>query len=179
MRTLIVILVTLLLAPLAQASKKPCADYLSHDMRKLHSTEQINICNAFKGKALLIVNTASRCGFTPQFSGLETLHQTYGDRGLAVLGVPSNDFRQAAPDEETAARVCYIDYGVTFTMLSQQKVRGPDAHPVFKELGQRAGEPSWNFNKYLIDRKGEVIERFDSSVEPMSDRLRKAIESVL
>lgn len=179
MRQLIAALVTVFALPFAQASEKECADFLSHDVRKLRSTEQINLCDAFAGKALLIVNTASRCGFTPQFSGLEELYQRYKDRGLAVIGVPSNDFKQAAPDEETAAKVCYINYGVTFTMLSQQRVRGPDAHPIFQELNRRAGEPTWNFNKFLVDRDGEVVERFGSSVDPMSGRLRKAVESVL
>ncbi len=179
MRRMIAALVTATAMPIAHAAEQGCAAYLSEDVRKLRSSEQINLCDAFKGNALLIVNTASHCGFTPQFSGLEALHQQYKDRGLTVVGVPSNDFRQAAADEETAAKVCYINYGVTFTMLSQQKVRGPDAHPIFQELNRRVGEPSWNFNKYLVDRDGNVVERFDSTVDPMSARLRKAVESVL
>lgn len=179
MRGMFAALVTVMALSFAQAGEQGCAAYLSQDVRKLRSSEQINLCDAFKGNALLIVNTASRCGFTPQFSGLEALHQQYKDRGLTVVGVPSNDFRQAAADEEAAAKVCYINYGVTFTMLSQQKVRGPDAHPIFQELNRRAGEPSWNFNKYLLDRDGKVVERFDSSVDPMSVRLRGAVESVL
>ncbi len=177
------VMIALLMAAFAvteiRAAENACPAYLDQDVRKLRSTEQVNICKAFTGRPLLIVNTASRCGFTPQFEGLEALHQRYKDRGLAVLGVPSNDFRQAAPDEETAAKVCFINYGVTFTMLSQQKVLGPDAHPVFQELGRRAGQPTWNFNKYLIDRNGNVVERFESTVEPMSERLRTAVESVL
>ncbi len=179
MRKLIAVMVALVAIPLAQSAEKECSAYLSHDVRKLRSAESINLCDAFGGKPMLIVNTASRCGFTPQFAGLEKLHQRYKDRGLAVLGVPSNDFRQAAPDEETAAKVCYINYGVTFTMLSQQKVRGPEAHPIFQELGRHVGAPSWNFNKYLVDRDGKVVERFDSTVDPMSQQLREAIESVL
>jgi glutathione peroxidase len=93
--------------------------------------------------------------------------------------VPSNDFRQAAKDEESAARVCFVNYGVTFVMLSQQKVRGPDAHPLFQELNRSAGPPEWNFNKYLVDRDGNVLERFDSAVDPMSPLMRAAVESVL
>ena len=169
----------LLVMPLAQAAERACPASLSHEMRKLGSSERIDICTAFAGKALLVVNTASHCGFTPQFKELEALYQAYKDRGFAVLGVPSDDFRQAAQDEETAARICYINYGVTFTMLSQQQVRGPDAHPLFKELGRKVGAPSWNFNKYLLDRDGKVVERFDSAVDPMSVRLRKSVESVL
>ncbi|MDX1513336.1 MAG: glutathione peroxidase [Gammaproteobacteria bacterium] len=166
-------------AAFSPAAGAGCPGFLDQDVRKLRSTENINICREFAGKPILIVNTASRCGFTPQFEGLERLHQAYRDRGLAVVGVPSDDFQQAAPDEETAAQVCFVNYGVTFTMLSQQKVLGPDAHPMFRELGRRAGEPSWNFNKYLVDRQGNVVERFDSRVEPMSDRLRESVESVL
>ncbi|MDX2461689.1 MAG: glutathione peroxidase [Gammaproteobacteria bacterium] len=152
---------------------------LDHDVRKLRSKEHINLCDEFAGKPLLIVNTASHCGFTPQFEGLEALHQRYKDAGLAVLGVPSNDFRQAARDEEAAARVCFVNYGVTFTMLSEQKVLGPDAHALFREMSRVAGSPKWNFNKYLVDRDGNVVQRFDSGVGPMSSTLRKAVESVL
>jgi glutathione peroxidase len=179
MRRLIAAIVIVLVVPYAQAAENECSAALSHEVRKLRSTESLDLCDTFRGKALLVVNTASHCGFTPQFEGLEALYQAYKDEGLAVLGVPSDDFRQAAQDEETAARICYINYGVTFTMLSQQRVRGPDAHPIFRELGRQPGEPTWNFNKYLLDREGNVVERFDSTVEPMSARLRKSVESVL
>lgn len=177
-RFIAVVLMVFAAAP-AQAAEIACPAYLDHEVRKLRSTERLNLCREFAGKPMLIVNTASRCGFTPQFEGLEALHRQYSGRGLVVVGVPSDDFKQAAPDEETAAQVCFVNYGVTFTMLSQQKVRGPEAHPVFRELGRKAGEPTWNFNKYLVDRDGEVVERFDSRVEPMSDRLQQAVESVL
>ena len=165
--------------PSAFAAEAECPAYLSDAMRKLHSGERIDLCASFAGKPLLIVNTASYCGFTPQFEGLEALHRRYSDRGLVVVGVPSDDFKQAAEDEATAAQICYVNYGVTFTMLSQQRVRGPDAHPMFRELGRRAGEPTWNFNKYLVDRDGNVVARFDSRVEPMSETLRAAVESLL
>lgn len=179
MRTLIAFVLIASASSAAYAAERQCPAYLSQDVRKLRSSEQINLCERFAGRPMLIVNTASRCGFTPQFEGLEALHQRYKDRGLAVVGVPSNDFKQAAKDEETAAKVCYVNYGVTFTMLSQQKVRGPDAHPMFLELGRQAGEPTWNFNKYLVDRDGNVVGRFDSRVEPMSEELRAAVEAAL
>ena len=163
----------------ARAAGDGCPAALSHEMRKLGSSERIDLCGEFRGRPVLIVNTASHCGFTPQFSGLEALYQEYKDRGLVLLGVPSNDFRQAAKDEESAARICYVNYGVTFPMVSRQAVRGPDAHPLFRELGRAAGPPTWNFNKYLVDRDGNVVRRFDSSVEPMSAELREAVESVL
>ncbi len=174
-------LLTLMIAAsgTAKATEQTCEGLLDHDARKLRSEQQINLCEAFAGKPLLIVNTASYCGFTPQFEGLEDLYQTYKAQGLAIVGVPSDDFRQAAASENEAAQVCYVNYGVTFTMLSQQSVKGRDAHPVFQELGRQAGEPNWNFNKYLVDRDGKVIARFDSRVKPMSDELRTAIEAVL
>lgn len=172
-------LLCLLAAFFGRSAHAACPDYLNQDVRKLRSSEYVNLCREFAGKPILIVNTASRCGFTPQFQGLEQLHREFRDRGLVIVGVPSNDFRQAAPDEDTAAKVCFVDYGVTFTMLSQQKVLGPEAHPLFRELGNRGGEPRWNFNKYLIDRGGNLVERFDSTIEPMSARLRKSVESVL
>jgi glutathione peroxidase len=179
MRIIIAAILTVIAGPLAQSAERECATYLDQNVRKLRTSEQINLCDAFAGKPLLIVNTASHCGFTPQFKGLEALHRQYKDQGLTVLGVPSNDFRQAAKDEESAARVCFVNYGVTFVMLSQQKVRGPDAHPLFQELNRSAGPPEWNFNKYLVDRDGNVLERFDSAVDPMSPRMRAAVESVL
>lgn len=172
------LLLALAFGPL-QADEAPCSGLLDHEVRKLRSEERINLCDEFAGKPLLIVNTASHCGFTPQFEGLEALYQQYKDAGLAVLGVPSDDFRQAAADESEAARVCFVNYGVTFTMLSQQKVRGADAHPVFAELARSAGPPRWNFTKYLVDRDGKVVRRFDSAVKPMSSTMRKAVESVL
>ncbi len=179
MRKLVLAALMTLVSTGALASGKACAAYLDQDIRKLRSEERINLCEAFAGKPLLVVNTASHCGFTHQFAGLEALYQAYKEQGLEVLGVPSNDFRQAEQDEEKAARICYVNYGVTFTMLSQQQVRGPNAHPVFQELGRKVGEPSWNFNKYLLDRDGNVVKRFGSGVEPMSEELREAVEALL
>lgn len=179
MTKLLAIVLAALVVASAPMAVQACPAYLDHDIRKLRSDERVNLCRQFAGRPILIVNTASRCGFTPQFEGLENLYRQYKDRGLAVVGVPSDDFKQAAPDEETAARVCFVNYGVTFTMLAQQKVRGSAAHPVFRALSERAGEPTWNFNKYLVDRNGRVVERFDSRVEPLSERLLKAVESVL
>jgi glutathione peroxidase len=179
MKTFVTALLVLAIVPFAQAAENACSPHVSHEMRKLRSTDTIDLCDAFVGKPMLIVNTASHCGFTYQFEGLEALHQSYKEKDLVVLGVPSNDFRQAAKSEEAAAKICYVNYGVTFTMLSQQSVKGPGAHPMFKELGRAAGEPTWNFNKYLVDRDGNVVRRFDSSVDPMSTEMRQAVESVL
>ncbi|MCB1842470.1 MAG: glutathione peroxidase [Halioglobus sp.] len=166
------------LSPLT-ASAESCPEYLNHDLRKLHSSETVNLCAVAKGKPLLIVNTASHCGFTPQFKSLEALYQTYRAQGLRVVGFASDDFRQAARDEETAARVCYVNYGVTFTMLAPSSVRGANANPVFAELGRQAEPPAWNFNKYVVDANGKVTAHFGSSTSPDSDALRAAIEAVL
>lgn len=156
-----------------------CPQFLDQEFRKLHSSETVNLCTKYGGKPLLIVNTASHCGFTPQFKGLETLHKNYAARGLVVLGFPSNDFFQAAEDEQKAAEVCYINYGVTFTMLSPVSVKGPEAHPLFKELARQSHAPTWNFNKYLVSSSGEVVDHFNSSVKPDSPVLSKRIEDLL
>ena len=179
LRTLGSLLALALVALTAQARDSECPGFLNQEVRKLRSTETVNLCGAFRGRPLLIVNTASHCGFTPQFAGLEALHQRYRKQGLVVVGVPSDDFHQAAPDEASAARVCFVNYGVTFLMLSPQRVRGPDAHPLFQELARVSGAPSWNFNKYLVDRAGETVQRFGSNVDPMSPSLQSAVRALL
>jgi glutathione peroxidase len=161
------------------ASAAECPEFLDQDFRKLHSSDTVNLCEAFSGKPLLIVNTASHCGFTYQFEGLERLHKTFADRGLVVLGFPSDDFRQEADDEETTAKICYVNYGVTFTMMAPIKVTGTEAHPLFQELATRSAAPNWNFNKYLVDSSGKVVRHFRSSTEPGSDDMLRSIEGLL
>jgi glutathione peroxidase len=155
-----------------------CASWLDQKTGKLHSEEQLDLCALTAGKAVLIVNTASHCGYTPQFKGLEALYQRYREQGLVVLGFPSDDFFQEADDEADTANVCYVNYGVTFPMASVVRVRGSDAHPVFRHLHQ-AGQPSWNFNKYLVGRDGAVIEHFGSNTGPDAEELLGAIELAL
>ena len=179
MRILLVSILIAAFSGTAFADQPVCSPLLNQEARKLRSSERINLCEAFAGKPLLVVNTASHCGYTRQFAGLETLYQQYKSQGLEILGVPSNDFQQAAKDEETTARICYVNFGVSFTMLAPHQVLGPDAHPLFKELANQAGSPNWNFNKYLLDRNGKVVQRFDSGTEPMSKSIRNAIETVL
>ncbi|MDG1946002.1 MAG: redoxin domain-containing protein [Halioglobus sp.] len=166
----------LFLSPAVQAS---CPDYLNQDMRKLHSSETVNLCEVSAGQPLLIINTASHCGYTKQFKGLEALYKKYGEQGLQVVGFASDDFRQEAKNEEEAAEVCYVNYGVTFTMLAPSSVRGAEANPVFQELARQSESPGWNFNKYLVDSNGKVIEHFSSSTTPEDPALSSAIESVL
>jgi glutathione peroxidase len=161
------------------ASASQCPAFLDHEFKKLRSPQSVNLCAEAAGKPVLIVNTASHCGYTPQFEGLEALNQKYKERGLVVIGFPSDDFRQEAKDEEETAEVCFVNYGVTFTMLAPTSVKGPAANPVFQALGSRTSEPSWNFNKYLVSADGEVVQHFKSSVAPESAELVQAIEQLL
>jgi glutathione peroxidase len=161
--------------PQAQA----CPAYLNQDFRKLHSSQSVNLCKDFAGKPLLIINTASHCGFTPQFKGLEAVNQKYKGRGLVVVGFASDDFNQEAKDEAEAAEVCFLNNGVTFTVLSPTHVKGPEANGVFKELGKQTSEPKWNFNKYLVQTDGKVVQYFDSKVTPESPQFNEAVEKLL
>jgi glutathione peroxidase len=161
------------------ASAAECPAYLNQNFQKLHSKDTVNICKDFANKPLLIVNTASHCGFTPQFKGLQALHEKYKDQGLVVIGFPSNDFKQEAKDEAKTAEVCYVNYGVKFTMLSETAVKGDNANPVFKELARQTKAPAWNFNKYLVKPDGTVAQHFGSSASPDSKEMAKAIDEAL
>ncbi|WXL27828.1 glutathione peroxidase [Ectopseudomonas mendocina] len=156
-----------------------CPVLLQGELPRLRSTETINLCKQFAGKPLLVVNTASFCGFTKQFKGLEALHQRYKAQGLEVLGVPSDDFRQEADSSEETAKVCYVNYGVTFTMTETQPVRGSDAIPLFRELAAQTSAPRWNFYKYVVDAQGSVIASFSSLTSPDSPELIEAIEQAI
>lgn len=135
----------------------------------------------FEGKALLIVNTASECGFTPQYAGLQQLYEQYREQGLEILGFPSNQFGAQEPGSNAEVlSFCQLRYGVTFPLFAKTDVRGETAHPLFKFLKQSLpglDNIQWNFAKYLVDRQGEVVARFDSGVEP--GQLAKEIEALL
>lgn len=161
------------------ASGATCPAFLNREFRRLHSAEKVNLCSIAAGRPLLIVNTASHCGYTSQFKGLEALHQKYRERGLVVIGFPSDSFDQEAADAAETAEVCYVNYGVKFTMVETTPVKGPSANPVFRELARQAREPSWNFNKYLVAADGRVVQHFDSRVTPESAEFARAIEQVL
>jgi glutathione peroxidase len=163
----------------AGSAMAECPAFLNQDLQKLRSTERVNICKAYAGKPLLIVNTASHCGFTPQFKGLQELHEKYKDQGLVVIGFPSNDFNQEDKDVDKTAEICYINYGVKFTMLSESAVKGDNANPIFKELARQTKAPNWNFNKYLVKPDGTVVQHFDSRTTPDSAEMTQAIEGVL
>jgi glutathione peroxidase len=176
---LVVVLACVGGARAANADASNCPAYLDHTFKKLHSEETVNICKAYAGKPLLIVNTASHCGYTPQFKGLESVYERYKDRGLVVVGFPSDDFNQEARDESETAQVCYLNYGVKFTMLAPLPVKGPAANPVFRELARQTHEPTWNFNKYLVKPDGKVTQHFESEITPDSAELEHGIEALL
>lgn len=168
---------TLLAGP---AAANECPVLLQHELPELRSKETIDLCQQFQGKALVVVNTASFCGFAPQFKGLEALYQRYRQEGLVVLGVPSDDFFQESDDAAETAEVCYVNYGVTFPMAQTQPVRGSDAIPLFRELAEQSGgAPRWNFYKYVVDRNGRVVDYFSSKVEPDDPKLIEAVEKAL
>ena len=175
-------LITLIGVALVSTTSQPAHAYelLDHDMRRLHSSETVNVRElAGDAPAVLLVNTASHCGFTGQFEGLEALHQDYKDQGLRVVGFSSDSFNQEADDEAAAADTCFVNFGVTFDMMSTIPVRGAEAHPLFAELARQSRAPRWNFNKYLVNPAGEVVEVFGSMTRPNSAKLRRAIEALL
>lgn len=174
----LMIAATLTLAPKAEAAQ--CGAVLSHSMQQLKTRESVDLCDEFQGKTLLVVNTASKCGFTPQFEALEALYQRYKDQGLVVLGFPSNDFRQEHSDEAKTAEVCYLTYGVEFPMFSTTSVRGDSANPVFKALIAKTGQsPSWNFNKYLVSSDEQQVLHFGSRVSPDDPKFIAQLEQLL
>ena len=175
----LVLITATLSALFSQAVFTSCPDFMNHTMRKLASTEQVQFCEAYEGKALLIVNTASYCGYTSQFEGLEEVHQTYTDSGLVVLGFSSDDFFQEEDNEEDAAEVCFDKYEVTFPVMATSSVRGDNANPIFKALGEAKGYPRWNFSKYVVNADGEVVAKFHSDVTPNSPKLRATLSTVL
>jgi len=139
--------------------------------------------SAYEGKVVLVVNTASKCGFTPQFKGLQELYDKYKGQGLVILGVPSNDFGGQEPGtDEQISQFCKLNYGVTFPMASKQVVTGDKAHPFYKRAYAVFGfgsAPKWNFYKYLVSRDGKLVEYFSSKAAPDSEALVKAIEQEL
>jgi len=135
---------------------------------------------AWRGRVLLVVNTASFCGFTPQFAALQRLYERYRERGLVVLGVPSADFRQEADSNAAVRAFCDAEFGIDFPMAAISRVRGPEAHPFFRWAAARGGgEPRWNFHKYLVARDGRSVRGFPSHLAPDSIEMVRAIEAAL
>jgi len=164
------------LAPAASAS-----DLLDVSYRPLAGKDEVNLKQRYQGRVLLVVNTASKCGFTPQYEGLEALQQKYAGRGFAVLGFPSNDFKGQEPgDEGQIQEFCTLTYGVKFPMFQKVQVTGAQATPLYQRLTAATGvAPGWNFHKYLVGRDGKVIGQFPSRVKPDDAQLVAAIERAL
>ena len=152
-----------------------CPALLDHTLPKLHSSDSVALCQ-FAGRPLVIVNTASYCGYTGQFRGLEALWKAGKDSGLVVIGFPSDDFNQEDADAAKTAEVCYINYGVTFPMVATSPVARGALNPVFAELKQQGARlPAWNFHKYVIDRQGRLVAQFGSGTAPDDPALQAAI----
>ena len=154
---------------------------LDYEFRRLAADETVNLGEAYDGKVLLIVNTASKCGNTPQYDGLEKLYQEYGDDGLVVLGFPSNDFMGQEPGtEEEIQDFCRLTYSVRFPMFEKVTVKEGKAHPFFSQLAAAAGTyPTWNFHKYLVGRDGKLVAEFSPRTKPYDDKMVGAIEDAL
>ncbi|TFZ01989.1 glutathione peroxidase [Ramlibacter humi] len=170
-------------SPARPASAAPaaaaCPAVLRYQFPRLQDEKPQALCQ-YAGKVLLVVNTASYCGFTPQYKGLEALYARYRDRGLVVLGFPSNDFAQEKNSNHEIADFCENTYGVKFPMFGKSSVRGADANPLFKELAAKTGrQPMWNFHKYLIARDGAVVAQYSSLTTPEDPELVGRIEQLL
>jgi glutathione peroxidase len=166
-------------APGLVAGQDRCPALLQHTFGRLQDEKPQSLCQ-YAGRVLLVVNTASHCGFTPQYKGLEELHTRYKDRGLVVLGFPSNDFLQEKSSNRDIAEFCENTFGVKFPMFVKSSVRGSDANPLFKQLAAQSGQqPTWNFHKYLVGRDGRVIAHYGSRTRPDDRALVTALERQL
>ena len=165
----------------ASAAFSSNGSLLDQDFRRLASDEVVNLGEAYAGKVILVVNTASKCGNTPQYDGLERLYEEYQDQGLVVLGFPSNDFFGQEPGtEQEIQEFCRLTYGVRFPMFEKVTVKEGDAHPFFDQLAAAAGTyPTWNFHKYLIGRDGRLIAEFSPRTQPYDDKLVSSIKDAL
>ncbi|HOC44175.1 MAG TPA: glutathione peroxidase [Thermoanaerobaculales bacterium] len=169
--------------PQAVAEEPSTPAVINHTVSTLEG-ESLDL-STFRGKPMLIVNTASKCGYTPQFAGLQKLHERYGERGLVVVGFPCNDFM--GQDPGTAVEIgefCRRNYGVTFPMMAKVHVKGKEKAPIYRTLTEDTaedirGEIKWNFTKFLVDADGHVVARFGSSVEPEDPEVIAAIEKLL
>lgn len=157
-----------------------CPATLNHVVPRLQDDAPTSLCS-FAGQVILVVNTASYCGFTPHYEQMEALHARYSARGLAILGFPSNDFgRQEPGSREQIAALCFNTYGVKFPMFAKTTVVGAAAHPLYAALARESGQaPRWNFHKYLLDRHGRVVASYPSEVKPLDSRIATRIESLL
>ncbi|UJP05141.1 MAG: glutathione peroxidase [Nitrosomonas sp.] len=177
MRQFFALLIILLISPTFACN----SGLLDQNFRKLASAETVNLCEAYEGKVLLVVNTASKCGYTPQYEGLEKLYAQYQKQGLVVLGFPSNDFLGQEPGTEAEIQdFCRLTYDVNFPMFEKTTVKQNNAHSFYARLAELSGTyPTWNFHKYLIGRDGELITQFSPHTAPFDAALVAAIEQAL
>jgi glutathione peroxidase len=165
-------------APTTEPASPEAPSIYAFDVKRLDGTA--TSLSAWQGKVLLIVNTASKCGYTPQYQGLQQLHAKYSARGFEVLGFPSNDFGGQEPGTaEEISNFCISMYDVNFPMFEKTKTTGADRSPLYALLSQAHGEPKWNFHKYLIDKQGKPVQAWPSKVEPGSPEIVSAIEAQL
>ncbi|PRC92426.1 glutathione peroxidase [Solimicrobium silvestre] len=164
----------------AQSAPQSCPAILHYTFNRLQDDSKQDLCQ-YAGKVVLVVNTASFCGFTKQYEGLEALYAKYADKGLVVLGFPSNDFGKQEPgSSKEIADFCYNTYGVKFPMFAKSSVKGDEANPLYQALIKATGTtPKWNFYKYLIDRKGNIVDSYTSVTTPESETLVGPIEKAL
>lgn len=164
----------------ATAAPASCPAILKQSFNRLQDDAPQNLCQ-YAGKVILVVNTASYCGYTKQYEGLEALYAKYGAKGLVVLGFPSNDFGKQEPGSaKEIADFCYNTYGVKFPMFAKSVVSGSTPNPFYADLIKATGKaPAWNFHKYLIDRNGKVVDTFPSKVTPEDKQLVGAVEKAL
>jgi glutathione peroxidase len=180
-RLAVLALLAALAAPgVAHAAAPPaCPALLQHTFPRLQDEQPQALCQ-YTGKVLLVVNTASFCGFTRQYEALEGLHRKYQPAGLVVLGFPSNDFAQEQGSNQQIAAFCENTFGVRFPMFAKSAVRGSDANPLFRQLAAQSGRaPAWNFHKYLVGRDGKVLADFGSNTTPDDKAVVRAIEQAL
>ena len=176
MRRLITLFVFLAASPLVSAACPPLIDLKLATL----SEDAASLCR-YEGKVLLVVNTASQCGYTPQYEGLEALYRRYKDRGLVVIGFPSNDFGGQEPgSNKEIASFCAVNYGVSFPMFAKSAVAKGSVNPFYERLAKVSNSrPRWNFHKYLVDRHGERVLAYPSEVTPNDPKLLKEIERLL
>lgn len=175
----IAVIIAMSVSAPSRAADSPCPPILNHKFANLMD-EAISLCQ-HGGKVVLVVNTASECGYTPQYDGLEKLYRRYRDRGFVVLAFPANDFGGQEPgSNKQIGQFCQVNYGITFPLFAKSAVVGANANGLFRQLAARTGQaPKWNFHKYLIDKSGQHIAAFDSAVEPEDRRLTSQIEILL
>lgn len=186
MRKIILTCTTLLSAVLITAQtfagpQSDCPETLNFNKRVLAGDKAVNLCKEYLGKVVMVVNTASKCGYTPQYDGLEALYRKYKDKGLVVLGFPSNDFGGQEPgSEKQIQNFCRLTYGVEFPMFEKTHAAKRNADPLYQTLGEISGEyPQWNFHKYVLDRNGRLVASYNSRVEPQSKSVIDTIEKLL